>query len=85
MQLHPLKFFFAKLVRFEQIWLDLGESWAKFEQNQNLSSPTTRFPSAMRPIIGNFVSFETEDLVFVSPYNNAAINEKGKYCKTHAL
>jgi len=30
MQPHPLaKFFVAKLIRFEQIWLDLG----RFEQN----------------------------------------------------
>jgi len=36
--------FWAKLVRFGQIWLDLGEIWAKvirFGQNQNLASTKT--------------------------------------------
>jgi len=43
------KFFWAKLIQFGQIWLDLSEIWAKmiknwanlirFGQNQNLASP----------------------------------------------
>jgi len=53
---HPLeKYFCAKLIRFEQIWLDLGKIQAKFGENggkiwakvirfghnQNLASPKT--------------------------------------------
>jgi len=44
MQPHSLHFGRAKLIRFEQIWFDLGEIWAKvirFGQNQNLASPKT--------------------------------------------
>jgi len=34
MQPHPLAtFLWAKLVRFGQVWLDLGKIKAKFEQN----------------------------------------------------
>jgi len=33
-QSHPLaKFFWTKLIRSVQIWLDLGEIWAKLRQN----------------------------------------------------
>jgi len=39
MQTHPLaKSFWAKLVRFGQIWLDLSEIWSKLRQNLGKSN-----------------------------------------------